>query len=32
MNTSYPKGMEKLLSGSINVPTDTIKAALPAAG
>lgn len=28
MNTSYPKGMEKLLSGSINVPTDTIKAAL----
>ena len=28
MNTSYPKGMEKLLSGSINVPTDTLKAAL----
>ena len=27
-NTSYPKGMEKLLSGSINVPSDTIKAAL----
>ena len=27
-NTSFPKGMEKLLSGSINIPTDTIKAAL----
>lgn len=27
-NTSYPKGMEKLLSGSINIPADTIKAAL----
>ena len=33
MNTSYPKGMEKLLSGSINVPANTLKAALlPAAG
>lgn len=32
MNTSYPKGMEKLLSGSINVPANTLKAALlPAA-
>ena len=31
-NTSYPKGMEKLLSGQINVPTNTLKAALlPAA-
>ena len=27
-NTSFPKGMEKLLSGSINIPADTIKAAL----
>lgn len=31
-NTSYPKGMEKLLSGQINIPTDALKAALlPAA-
>lgn len=27
-NTSYPKGMEKLLSGAINVTTNTLKAAL----
>ena len=27
-NTSYPKGMEKLLSSSINFVTDTIKAGL----
>lgn len=27
-NTSYPKGMEKLLSGAINVPANTLKAVL----
>ncbi|KAA9149467.1 hypothetical protein F3K36_33695 [Delftia sp. BR1] len=31
-NTSYPKGMEKLLSGSINASTDTFKAALLPSG
>lgn len=31
-NTSYPKGMEKLLSGSINASTDTLKAALLPSG
>ena len=27
-NTSYPKGMEKLLSGQINALSDTLKVAL----
>lgn len=27
-NTTYPKGMERMLSGSINLVSDTIKAAL----